>query len=261
MQPGQKRCWSPTLELELSGKVALVTGSSRGIGKAIAQALQAEGCRVVLNGRNAASLASVATGMGLDCVAGDVSVETQARTVVHEVISRHGSLDILVCNVGSGTSLPPGQEDWTEWDRMLSLNLRAAVNTVAAARPALAASKGVALCISSICGSAALGAPLAYSAAKAALNSYVRGMSRIVADEGVRINALAPGNILFEGSVWEMRLGKDPQALQVMLTREVALKRLGAAEEVANVAAFLCSSKSSFITGEVLVVDGGQLRN
>lgn len=249
------------MDLELKGKIALVTGSSRGIGKAIAQTLHAEGCTVVLNGRNAALLKSVAAGMNVACVAGDVSLEAQARDVVGTVLSEFNSLDILVCNVGSGTSLPPGQEDWTEWDRMLGLNLRAAVNAVGAARTALSASKGVALCISSICGSAALGAPLAYSAAKAALNSYVRGMSRVIADEGVRINALAPGNICFEGSSWERRLGTDPQAVQDMLARQVALKRLGTADEIANVAAFLCSSKSSFITGEVLVVDGGQLRS
>lgn len=249
------------MDLELKGKIALVTGSSRGIGKAIAQTLHAEGCTVVLNGRNAALLKSVAAGMNVACVAGDVSLEAQARDVVGTVLSEFNSLDILVCNVGSGTSLPPGQEDWTEWDRMLGLNLRAAVNAVGAARTALSASKGVALCISSICGSAALGAPLAYSAAKAALNSYVRGMSRVMADEGVRINALAPGNICFEGSSWERRLGTDPQAVQDMLARQVALKRLGTADEIANVAAFLCSSKSSFITGEVLVVDGGQLRS
>ncbi len=248
------------MNLELQGKVALVTGSSKGIGLAIAEALQLEGCTVVLNGRDGGRLAEAAQRLGASGIAGDVCEEADAQALVSEVVACHGALDILVSNVGSGTSLPPGKENWTEWDRMLGLNLRAAVNSVTAAREALAASRGVVLCISSICGSAALGAPLAYSAAKAALNSYVRGISRVLAAEGVRINALAPGNVLFAGSSWEKHLANNPQAVQDMLGREVALKRFGSAEEIANIAAFLCSAKSSFMTGEIVIADGGQLR-
>lgn len=249
------------MNLELQGKIALITGSSRGIGLSIAQVLRQEGCTVVLNGRDAERLNNSAQRLGVAGIAGDVSQEAGALALVNEVVSRHGGLDILVSNVGSGTSLPPGTENWAEWDRMLGLNLRAAVNSVAAARGTLLARRGVVLCISSICGSAALGAPLAYSAAKAALNSYVRGVSRVLAAEGVRINALAPGNVLFEGSSWEKHLNNNRQAVEEMLAREVALKRFGSTEEIANVAAFLCSAKSSFITGEVVVVDGGQLRS
>lgn len=249
------------MDLELQGKVALVTGSSRGIGLAIARTLRDEGCIVVLNGRDPRRLAGAAQLLGLASIAGDVVSEGGAQGMIDFVIARHGTLDILVGNVGSGSSLPAGQENWKEWDRMLDLNLRAAVNSVHAARQALTASRGVALCISSICGSAALGAPLAYSAAKAALNSYVRGMSRVFAPLGVRINALAPGNVLFDGSSWEARLRHQPQAVQEMLQREVAQNRLGSAQEIANVAAFLCSPKSSFVTGEVMVADGGQLRS
>ena len=249
------------MNLELAGKVALVTGSSRGIGLAIAEALQQEGCTVVLNGRDRERLDDVAQRMGVTGITADVAQEAGAQSLINEVVLRYGALDILVSNAGSGTSLPPGQEDWAEWQRMLGLNLRTAVNSVSAARGALAGSRGVALCISSICGSAALGAPLAYAAAKAALNSYVRGMSRVLAAEGVRINALAPGNILFKGSSWEKHLANNPQTVKDMLEREVALKRFGSATEIADVAAFLCSAKSSFITGEVLIADGGQLRS
>lgn len=249
------------MDLELQGKVALVTGSSRGIGLAIAHALHEEGCTVILNGRDARGLTSAAQSLGVASMAGDVTDEGSAQALVDFVVARYGALDILVGNVGSGTSLPADQEDWKEWARMLDLNLRPAVNAVHAARQALTASRGVALCISSICGSAALGAPLAYSAAKAALNSYVRGMSRVLAPQGVRINALAPGNILFDGSSWEARLRDQPQAVHEMLQHEVALQRLGSAQEIANIAVFLCSPKSSFVTGEVVVADGGQLRS
>jgi 3-oxoacyl-[acyl-carrier protein] reductase len=249
------------MDLELNGKVALVSGSSRGIGLAIAQTLHLEGCKVVINGRDPHRLAGVAQSLGVESMAADVADEKSAQALIDFALRRHGAIDILVCNVGSGTSLPVGEEDWKEWSRMLDINLRPSINVLRSARQALAASRGVALCISSICGSAALGAPLGYSAAKAALNSYVRGMCRVLGPQGVRINALSPGNVLFEGSSWESRLQNQPDTVREMLQREVALQRLGNAQEIANVAAFLCSPKSSFLTGEVVVADGGQLRS
>lgn len=249
------------MDLELQGKVALVTGSSRGIGLTIARTLLDEGCTVLINGRDANRLAEVAQSIGVASMPSNVATEGGAKALVDFALARYGALDILVCNVGSGNSLPAGQEDWSEWERMIGLNLSPAVNTVHAARTALIESRGVAVCISSICGSAAIGAPLAYSAAKAALNSYVRGMSRVMSPQGVRINALAPGNVLFDGSSWEAKLHNQPQVVHDMLQREVAQQRLGTAQEIANVAAFLCSPKSSFISGEVVVADGGQLRS
>ncbi|KVN58774.1 oxidoreductase [Burkholderia ubonensis] len=248
------------MDLKLNGKVALVTGSSRGIGKAIAAALASEGCHVIVNGRDADVLDGVAAELKAAAVAGDVSTRAGADAVLERAVAIHGRVDIVVCNVGSGASVPPGQEDEAEWLRMLQINLMSATNTVAAARPHLGAQGGAILCISSICGSAALGAPVAYSAAKAALDSFVRGAARYLAPENIRINALAPGNILFEGSTWERKLAADADAVATMLKREVAMARLGTAEEVASMAAFLCSAKASFATGALFVLDGGQLR-
>lgn len=248
------------MDLALADKVALVTGSSRGIGLAIARTLRDEGCKVILNGRDPRLLAQVGEQLGVPGVAGDVTVEQGAHEVIEGAAAVHGRLDLLVCNVGSGASVPPGQESADEWQRMLGLNLLAATQSVAAARKHLARSQGTVLCVSSICGLAALGAPIAYSAAKAALNSYVRGSARHLAREGIRINALAPGNILFEGSTWERKLREDPTRVADMLEREVALRRLGSADEVAAMAAFLCSPRAGFATGGIFVLDGGQLR-
>jgi len=249
------------MDLEFSGKVALVTGSSKGIGKHIAATLREEGCRVIMNGRDHHLLVEAATEVGASPVIGDVSSANGARTVVEQAAAIHQRLDILVCNVGSGTSVTPGEEDEHEWQRMLQINLMTATNTVAAARPYLHINGGVILCISSICGSAALGAPIAYSAAKAALNSFVRGSARYLAKENIRINALAPGNILFEGSTWDRKLAVAPDRVAAMLADEVALARLGTAHEVAAMAAFLCSGQASFATGGLFVLDGGQLRS
>jgi 3-oxoacyl-[acyl-carrier protein] reductase len=248
------------MNLELAGKVALVTGSSSGIGQGIAQSLFNEGCKVIINGRDTPRLESSAQSMGGLWVAGDMSVAGQAQSVTRAAYEMAGRLDIVVANVGSGASVAPGTEDSMEWDRMLSLNLDSAVHTVSAARHALTESKGTVLCISSICGIAALGAPVAYSAAKAAMNMYVRAMSPVLARDGIRINALAPGNIWFPGSTWDRKTQQDPAQVQSMLDSSVPMRRLGTLEEIAAVATFLCSPKASFMTGSVVVVDGGQTR-
>ena len=142
------------MDLGISGKVALVTGSSRGIGFAIAQALMAEGCVVVLNGRDREKLADAASRLGNPpALAADVSEITRCKELLSFTLDKGGRLDILVCNVGSGSSVPPGEETSEEWQRMFDVNLAGAVNMVDTARPALADTGGSILCISSIAAS------------------------------------------------------------------------------------------------------------
>ncbi len=249
--------------LGLSGKTALVTGSSKGIGHAIAKALHAEGCKVALNGRTADAVAAAAAALpGALSVAGDVTRPEEARRIVAEAIKSLGRLDILVCNVGSGRSVPPGEESPEEWQRVFALNLWSTTNTVEAAREALAASKGAIVCVSSICGLEVIpGAPVTYSSAKAALNAYVRGIARPLGRLGVRINAIAPGNILFDGSVWSRKLYENEKMVHEMLERDVSLSRLGTPDEVASLAVYLASSRAGFATGGIWTLDGGQVRS
>jgi 3-oxoacyl-[acyl-carrier protein] reductase len=251
------------MQLDLTGKTALVTGSSKGIGRAIAELLHAEGCRVALNGRTPDDLAAATAQLaGTIGVAGDVTRPEGAQRVVADVVSAFGHLDILVCNVGSGRSVPPGSETADEWQRVFALNLWSTTNTVEAAREALGASKGVIVCISSICGIEVVpSAPVTYSAAKAALHAYVRGIARPLGMQGVRINAVAPGNILFDGSVWSRKLAEDELAVQSMLGKDVALGCLGTPGDVANLVAYLASPCSRFASGAIWSLDGGQIHS
>ncbi len=251
------------MQLDLAGKTALVTGSSRGIGRAIAGVLHDEGCRVAINGRTVDDLKIAAAELpGAVAVSGDVTSPDEARHVLEKTLEALGRLDILVCNVGSGRSVAPGDETYDEWQRVFALNLWSVTNTIEAARSALAASNGVIVCISSICGiEVVAGAPVAYSAAKAALHAYVRGIARPLGQQGVRINAVAPGNILFEGSVWSRKLSEDSVSVQAMLERDVVLGRLGSPNDVAELVAFLASSRAGFATGSVWTLDGGQVHS
>lgn len=249
------------MDLELAGKVVLVTGSSAGIGLGIARVLAAEGAAVVLNGRDAARLRKAQAILpGAFSIVADVRDQAECQRLVREVLLQHGRLDGLVCNVGSGASMPPGQETPEEWRRILDINLHASTQMVWASRDALASSAGNVVCISSICGIEALGCPVPYAAAKAALESFVRNSARPLGKLGVRINSVAPGNILFPGSTWERKLEVDKAGVNAMLQREVALQSLGRPEDVARLVAYLASPMARFITGATYVVDGGQTR-
>jgi NAD(P)-dependent dehydrogenase (short-subunit alcohol dehydrogenase family) len=135
-------------------------------------------------------------------------------------------------------------------------------NAVEAAREPLKNSRGAIVCVSSICGLEVVpGAPVTYSVAKAAINAYTRGMARPLGVDGVRINGVAPGNLLFDGSVWAGKRAADPLGVEAMLAREVALNRLGSDSEIASLVAYLASPRASFVTGSVWTADGGQVRS
>ena len=251
------------MELELKNKIALVTGSSKGIGKEIASTLLNEGCKVILNGRDKKSLEKTSKSFNQTpkFIVTDVTKPLECKKLIKKIIQLYGRLDILVCNVGDGKSMTPGKETISEWKRMFEANLQSATNMIEASKNELSKTKGSILCISSIAGITLLGdAPIPYSVSKSALNTYVKCSSRPLGEKNIRINAIAPGNIMFEGSIWEKKQKKNPSLVKKLLKNEVSLHRFGTPRDIANLAVFLSSPKSSFITGSIYVVDGGQIR-
>jgi 3-oxoacyl-[acyl-carrier protein] reductase len=252
------------MDLKLQGKNVLVTGSSRGIGFAIATALIEEGCQLILN--STSELGEKARqdlpASKFNFVKADVT-SIEGRKAVKEAVLDHfkGSLDVLICNVGSGKSAAPGRETIQDWTSSFQKNFFSTTNLVQELIDFITPNTGSILCISSICGIEYVGAPLTYTASKAALNSYVVGVSKLYGKEGIRVNALAPGNIFFEDSTWDRKMKENPMEVEKLLHKEVALKRLGTTEEIASVAAFLVSEKASFITGAIIVADGGQIKS
>lgn len=251
------------MNLELDGKLALVGGASRGIGLAIAKALAAEKCKVVLTARGEEALdaAVAAIGEAAGGEVADLADPAACEHLISAVDARFGCLDVLVANAGSGASVAPGHETPDEWRRVIEQNLFTATNLIGAARPLMARSGGGAIvCVSSICGREALGAPVTYSAAKAALDATVNGLSRPFAADGIRINGVAPGNIVFPGGTWNRKLAENADAVAAMLARDVPQGVLGRPDDIADAVCFLASTRAAFITGTVLVVDGGQTR-
>ena len=241
-------------------KIVFVTGSTRGIGLYIAKQFSLEGAKVFLNGRNKKFFKSAIDFVpGSQVIQGDLTKPRSLKKVTGELIDLAKNIDILVCNVGSGTSVKQGNETFEEWTRMFELNFFSAINIIDHLKSRLMKSSGSIICISSICGNKVIeGAPLTYSCAKAALNAYVKCSANSFGAKGIRINAISPGNIIFEGSSWEKKIKQNKKLTDDLLNKRVALSRFGKPEEIANLACFLASPKAEFVTGSIWDIDGGQ---
>lgn len=254
------------MDLQLTDRVVLVAGSSRGIGRAIASTLLDEGCHVCITGRNtdaldeAARVLSARFGDKVIGIPGDLTDASVIDDALAAVTRKWGGLDVLIANVGSGRGKPGWQQEDAEWQRLFNLNFFGAVRLAQASIPHLQSRGGSILFISSIVAMEATPAPLPYSAAKAALVNYSKNLSRTLAADGIRVNCLAPGNILFDGGSWDYRLKQSREEVERYISTEVPQRRFGTPEEIAKFAAYLVSPTSGFATGGCYVMDGGQTR-
>ena len=251
------------MNFDLHDNSVLVTGSSRGIGKEIAREFLKCGATVVINGFNRESLEKTLNELNLEKkygICADVTKPLEAKKLIEKSAKILNKINTIVCNVGSGRSVPPGHEDYEEWQRVFNQNLWSTTNIVEAGKKYLKKTQGSFICISSICGHEVIdNAPITYSTAKAALNFYIKSISRPLGIDNIRINAISPGNIIFKGSVWEDKLKKEPTLVRSIL-KDVPLSKLGSPQDISNLCIWLSSKKSSFCTGSIFKVDGGQLR-
>jgi len=250
------------MDLGLAGKNALVTGSSRGIGRAIALALAREGCRVALSSRGGADLdAAVAeAGAGAVRLAGGLSTAAGCDASAAGALAAFGGVDVLGNNVGGSGARRFDDAAEEGLRRTLERNLWPAFRVSRALVPSMRARGGGAIVmIASIWGREAGGAP-GYNVAKAAEISLAKAMARDLAKDHIRVNCVAPGSVLFPGGGWERRRQQDPAGIAAFVERELPFGRFGRPEEIADAVAFLCSPRASWIAGACLPVDGCQSR-
>ena len=257
------------MDLQLKDRVVFIAGASRGIGLGIVEALLDEGAKVAMTARGAEALAAehrrLADLYGADklwSTAGDMRDGATIEAALERVEAEFGPIWGAVANVGLYPS-PPGFEiDDDNWDAAFSQNLDSAFRLARSAlRRMTARGEGSLLFISSIASLGALGTALTYGAAKAAMNHMSKELAKVAGRSGVRVNTIAPGNIIFPGGSWEINsTGPRADSWARWIKREVPMNRYGTPAEIGAPAAFLLSPVASFLTGAIVPVDGGQTK-
>jgi 3-oxoacyl-[acyl-carrier protein] reductase len=257
------------MDLELAGKVAIVTGSTRGLGLAIARALLEEGCTVTICARGDARLGEATAELrqlsgGNDRVLGiqaDLATDKGVADVVFRTVETFGGLDILVNNVGLARGSTITDTSDAEWREAFDQTLYPAIRASRLAVPHMRRRGGGSIVmIASIWGRES-GGRMTYNAVKAAEISLAKAMAQQLARDNVRVNSVAPGSIRFPGGSWDRRVQEDPDGIADFVRRELPFGRFGRPEEVGAVVAFLVSARASWISGASVPVDGCQSRS
>jgi 3-oxoacyl-[acyl-carrier protein] reductase len=257
------------MDLGLTDKVAIVTGSSRGLGLASARALVAEGCRVCMCARGEERLAEAALEVEavarrpnlITTVQADVSTNDGVERVIERAVDTFGGLDVLVNNVGRAGGKDLLDTSDAEWQAAFDETLFPAIRASRLAVPHMRQRGGGAIVmIASIYGREA-GGRMTYNAVKAAEISLAKSLAQQLAPLNIRVNSVAPGSILFPGGSWHRRQQADPQGIAEFIRRELPFGRFGRPDEVGTAVAFLASPRSSWISGACIPVDGSQGRS
>jgi len=254
------------MDLGLSGKVAMITGASRGLGRAMAAALAAEGVRLSLCARGVEALGAAAAelkdaGHQVMAEAADINDASAMERWTANTIEAHGGVDILVNNAGGARAGTIQQLDDAGWMAAFELNFFSAVRLSRLCADAMEKRGGGSIInISSIYGREA-GGPISYNTSKAAMISLTKGLARELAKKAIRVNSIAPGSILYPGGTWEARFKQSPEFEKDFIAHELPAGRLGRPEEVAYAVVMLASPRASWITGATIPVDGAQGRS
>lgn len=252
------------MNLNLKNKRVIISGATRGIGFEIANQFLEEGAKVVILSRSKEKLEDIKLKLfelysedkilGIEC---DVTSELAVKSTIDATTAKWGGVDIVIANVGDGRSVPEPMPDKDQFSFSWKSNFESAEILVRGSLFELIKTSGNIVFISSIAGLESFGAPTDYSVAKSGIIALSKNLARKLAPD-VRVNCIAPGNVIFPGGNWDEKLQKNPKGIQELINISVPVKRFGKPEEIASAVVFLASEKATFITGACLVIDGGQ---
>jgi 3-oxoacyl-[acyl-carrier protein] reductase len=239
-------------------KIILITGSSSGIGFELAKKFLDLGLEVIINSNNIKNLKKASKLLN-NCkyLLGDLTNKKCLQIIFNQIKKKYKKIDFVICNYGNSNF----NKNHLDFEHAFEKNFFTAVNTISFALPILKENESKIICISSICGLEIIkNSPLGYSVAKSAINNYVKGMSYILSEKGISINAVAPGNVMFKGSLWDKKLKDNAIKTKKYVKNNVPMNKFASMEDIFGVINVLLSQESNFITGSTYVVDGGQTR-
>lgn len=253
------------MNLGISGKLALVTGAGRGLGKSISACLAKEGVRVLVTSRSEKDLVELVSTIGgsangHDLLPLDITLKNGPQQLLDWILPRFGCPDIIVHNVGGNLDITDPLCSLDDWRQVFRINIEIPVEVNRVLVPLMQKARWGRIChVSSISALENQGPP-SYCAAKAALTAYVRSLGRYVCKDNVILSSVLPGAVYTDGGYWDKASREKPAHVERYLSERMAIQRFGRPEEVGEVVAFLCSEQSSFCAGSALLVDGGQGR-
>ena len=250
------------MELNLKDKKVLISGATGGIASSLINSYLEEGAILYLVGRNIETLNKLKkiSNERIKLLKYDCTVDVEVKALAADLKKSRVNLDCVISNIGDGVGSQVPLSKKNLWDKSWNINFESALNVARHLTPILRGDDANMIMISSIAGINYLGAPTEYSIAKSSLVTLCKNLSHKLAPE-IRVNVVAPGNIIFKNGSWDKKLKKDKKSINRIIKDKVPLQRFGKPEEVASLVTFISSKKAQFITGAVLVVDGGQTVN
>ena len=239
-------------------KVIFITGSSSGIGFELAKKFLDLGFEIAINSNNIRNLKKASKFLN-NCkyFLGDVTNIKSLKKIFFQIKREYKKIDFLICNYGNSNF----NNNHLDFEYAFKNNFFTTVNTINYSLPILKENKSKIICISSVCGIEIIkNAPLGYSIAKSAVNNYVKGISNILAKKGISINAIAPGNVMFKGSLWEKKIKNNLKRTKKYIKENVPINKFASIEDIFGVVRILLLQESNFITGCTYIVDGGQTK-